>query len=159
MHEYIFKLSTLLSSINTYENKRYLQFSFPVKHKFMFNHVSWSVWRRQWHPTPVLLPGKCHGQRSLVGYRQWDHKKSYITEPLYFTLIILKRFWFSCIQLFHMISELMSQKYCNEMAAVVRISLKSKDNGRDIPGGPAVKNLPSNRDPTCCRAMRYTCHK
>ena len=25
-------------------------------------------WRRQWHPTPVLLPGKSHGQRSLVGY-------------------------------------------------------------------------------------------
>ena len=25
------------------------------------------VWRRQWHPTPVLLPGKSHGRRSLVG--------------------------------------------------------------------------------------------
>ena len=25
-------------------------------------------WRRQWHPTPVLLPGKSHGQRSLVSY-------------------------------------------------------------------------------------------
>ena len=25
------------------------------------------LWRRQWHPTPVLLPGKSHGQRSLVG--------------------------------------------------------------------------------------------
>ena len=23
------------------------------------------VWRRQWHPTPVLLPGESHGQRSL----------------------------------------------------------------------------------------------
>ena len=43
-----------------------------------------------------------------------------------------------------MISELVSQKHCNEMAAVVRISLKSKDNGRDVPGGPVVKNLPSN---------------
>jgi len=27
--------------------------------------------RRQWHPTPVLLPGKSHGWRSLVGYRPW----------------------------------------------------------------------------------------
>ena len=26
-----------------------------------------AVWRRQWHPTPALLPGKSHGQRSLVG--------------------------------------------------------------------------------------------
>ena len=25
------------------------------------------LWRRQWHPTPVLLPGKSHGRRSLVG--------------------------------------------------------------------------------------------
>ena len=29
------------------------------------------IWRRQWHPTPVLLPGKSHGQRSLVGYSPW----------------------------------------------------------------------------------------
>ena len=28
-------------------------------------------WRRQWHPTPVLLPGKSHGRRSLVGCSQW----------------------------------------------------------------------------------------
>ena len=25
-------------------------------------------WRREWQPTPVFLPGKPHGQRSLVGY-------------------------------------------------------------------------------------------
>ena len=29
-------------------------------------------WRRKWQPTPVLLPGKCHGQRSLVGYSPWE---------------------------------------------------------------------------------------
>ena len=28
-------------------------------------------WRRQWHPTPVLLPGESHGRRSLVGYNPW----------------------------------------------------------------------------------------
>ena len=28
-------------------------------------------WRRQWHPTPVLLPGKSHRQRSLVGCSPW----------------------------------------------------------------------------------------
>ena len=32
-----------------------------------FNYIYVSIWRRQWHPTPVLLPGKSHGQRSLVG--------------------------------------------------------------------------------------------
>ena len=30
-----------------------------------------SCWRRQWHPTPVLLPGKSHGQRSLEGCSPW----------------------------------------------------------------------------------------
>ena len=28
---------------------------------------------RQWHLTPVLLPGKSHGQRSLVGCSPWGH--------------------------------------------------------------------------------------
>ena len=28
-------------------------------------------WRRQWHPTPALLPGKSHGRRSLVGRSPW----------------------------------------------------------------------------------------
>ena len=27
--------------------------------------------RQQWHPTPVLLPGKSHGQRGLVGCSLW----------------------------------------------------------------------------------------
>ena len=31
-------------------------------------------WRRQWHPTPVLLPGKSHGWRSLVGCSPWLSK-------------------------------------------------------------------------------------
>ena len=30
-------------------------------------------WRRQWYPTPVLLPGKSHGWRSLVGCSSWGH--------------------------------------------------------------------------------------
>ena len=56
------------------------------------NYVRWKIWfncslceidldilplcnmparRRQWHPTPVLLPGESHGWRSLVGYSPW----------------------------------------------------------------------------------------
>ena len=34
----------------------------------------------QWHPPPGLLPGKSHGQRSLVGYSPWDHKELDTTE-------------------------------------------------------------------------------
>ena len=37
-------------------------------------------WRRKWQPTPVLLPGESHGQRSLVGYSPWGHKESDMTE-------------------------------------------------------------------------------
>ena len=33
-------------------------------------------WRREWQPTPVFLPGKSHGQRSLKGYTLWDCKES-----------------------------------------------------------------------------------
>ena len=42
------------------------------------------LWRRQWHPTPALLPGKSHGQRSLVGCSQWSRKESDTTEWLPF---------------------------------------------------------------------------
>jgi len=31
-------------------------------------------WNRKWHPILVFLPGKVHGQRSLMGYNSWDHK-------------------------------------------------------------------------------------
>ena len=39
--------------------------------------------RRQWHPTPVLLLGKSHGWRSLVGYSPWGHKEWDTTEQLH----------------------------------------------------------------------------
>ena len=41
-------------------------------------------WRRKWQPTPVLLPGKSHGLRNLVGYSSWGHKESDPTEELPF---------------------------------------------------------------------------
>ena len=47
--------------------------------------------RRQWHPTPVLLPGKSHGQRSLVGCSPWGLEEFDTTEQLHF------HFSLSCI--------------------------------------------------------------
>ena len=38
------------------------------------------TWRKTWSPTPVFLPGKSHGQRSLEGYSPRGHKESNITE-------------------------------------------------------------------------------
>ena len=40
--------------------------------------------RRQWQPTPVLLPGKSHGWRSLVGCSPWGRQESDTTERLHF---------------------------------------------------------------------------
>ena len=43
-----------------------------------------ATWRRQWHPTPVLLPGKSHGRRSLVGCGPRGHYEADMTERLHF---------------------------------------------------------------------------
>ena len=45
--------------------------------------------RRQWHPTPVLLPGKSHGWRSLVGYSPWGRWESDTTERFHFHFSLL----------------------------------------------------------------------
>ena len=50
------------------------------------------IQRRKWQPTPVLLPGKYHGWRSLVGYSPWGHKESDRTERLHF-LSFSSSFW------------------------------------------------------------------
>ena len=44
--------------------------------------------RRQWHPTPVLLPGKSHGWRSLVGCSPWGREESDTTEQLPFHFLL-----------------------------------------------------------------------
>ena len=45
--------------------------------QFLGGEIPWS---RKWQPTPVFLPEEFHGQRSLVGYSPWDHKKLDTTE-------------------------------------------------------------------------------
>ena len=44
--------------------------------------VGKTPWRRKWQPTPVFLPGKSHGQRSLMGYSPWSCKESDTAERL-----------------------------------------------------------------------------
>ena len=53
--------------------------------------TAWHRQRRRWHPTPALLPGKSHGQRSLVGCSPWGQEESDTTERLHF------HFSLSCI--------------------------------------------------------------
>ena len=56
-----------------------------------FRTMAVHIRRRQWHSTPVLLPGKSHGQRSLVGSSPWGREESDMTERLHF------HFSLSCI--------------------------------------------------------------
>ena len=50
-----------------------------------------TMWEaQQWHPTPVLLPGKSHGWRSVVGYSPWGRKESDMTEQLHFHVSIVQ---------------------------------------------------------------------
>ena len=64
-------------------------FSYCLLNVFNINY--YEIRRRQWHPTPVLLPGKSHGWRSLVGCSPWGREESDATERLHF------HFSLSCI--------------------------------------------------------------
>ena len=93
----VFRFSdTLYAEVNTTEGKR-LSFQPLYRHHKFLGVITiimsipplWfyicvcvcvCVWRRQWHPTPVLLPGKSHGWRSLVGCSPWGHTELDMTE-------------------------------------------------------------------------------
>ena len=53
---------------------------------FTFMH-----WRRKWQPTPLFLPGKSHGRRSLMGCSPWGRKESDTTERLHFHFHALEK--------------------------------------------------------------------
>ena len=62
-----------------------------MKENSLLSDVITISWKRRWHPTPVLLPGKSHGWRSLVGCSPWGREESDTTEWLHF------HFSLSCI--------------------------------------------------------------
>ena len=59
-----------------------------VKHFLLAANI---LQRRQWHPTPALLPGKSHGQRSLVGCSPWGCEESDTTERFHFHFYTLEK--------------------------------------------------------------------
>ena len=99
---YIKELNAVACAIN-FKSLKFASFSFLLtilkviqvlesyfsRPSFVLN--SSVIWRRQWHPTPVLLPGKSHGWRSLVGCSPWGRWESGTTEWLHF------HFSLSCI--------------------------------------------------------------
>ena len=50
-------------------------------------------WRRKWQPTPVLLPGKSCGWRSLIHYSPWGHKELDTTERLHSDMQMTPHLW------------------------------------------------------------------
>ena len=56
----------------------------PFLYKTLFAIIYCMIWRRRWHPTPVLLPGKSRGWRSPVGCSPWGCSESDRTELLHF---------------------------------------------------------------------------
>ena len=71
----------------------FLLLKYENAHKFRLSFIKYCTypWRRRWHTTPVLLPGKSHGRRSLVGCSPWGLEESDTTERLHF------HFSLSCI--------------------------------------------------------------
>ena len=80
-------LKTNILLICSYYNLR----CYAIAEGFFFTTSYTISQRRQWHPTPVLLPGKSHGWRSLVDGNPWGRKESETTERLHF------HFSLSCI--------------------------------------------------------------
>ena len=73
------------------EVKGYSSPEVPFSGRNSINITHTNPRRRQWQPTPVLLPGKSHGRRSLVGCSPWGREELDTTERLRF------HFSLSCI--------------------------------------------------------------
>ena len=92
LHVY-FKVQVLFYSLKKALGQRFDVFSFPhpdllyLSCDYIVTHATF-LWRRQWHPTPVLLPGRSHGRKSLVGCSPWGVKSqtrlSDFTFPFHF---------------------------------------------------------------------------
>ena len=76
---------SIFNSDMLWDFKSFLNISHLSLQAFAFFKMKMSVYLlpTQWHPTPVLLPGKSHGQRSLVGCSPWGREESDTTEWLH----------------------------------------------------------------------------
>ena len=79
-------VSLLIFSLDDLSIDIYQVSQSPTTIILLFISSFMALGRRQWQPTPVFLPGKSHGRRSLVGYSPWGLKESDTTEQLHFHL-------------------------------------------------------------------------
>ena len=90
LHELVFSLSDHIMAASVQKTSVWVLcwFFFSVLFQSiivgMLGRIVLYYRRRQWHPTPVLLPGKSHGRRSLVGCSPWGREESARAERLHF---------------------------------------------------------------------------
>ena len=120
---------------------------------------------RQWHPTPVLLPGKSHGRRSLVGCSSWGRYESDTTERLHFHFSLScigegngNPLQCSCLEnprdggawwaAVYGVAQSRTRLKCFSSSSggweAVLCNMVKKDLFGDFPGGPVVKNPSCN---------------
>ena len=82
-HKAPFSLVLALAATTKYISANFISATTTLNTNF--GHITYTIyWRRQWQPTPVLLPGKAHGRRRLVGCNSWGRWESDTTEQLHF---------------------------------------------------------------------------
>ena len=65
--------------------------------EYIYKHI-YIYWRRQWHPTLVLLPGKPHGWRSLVGCSPWGREDWATSLSLFTFMWNVNPLQYSCLE-------------------------------------------------------------
>ena len=84
---------TFPQSGGTWASKMQLKISSRLVFVFALIFAVFQSWRRQWQPTPVLLPGKSHGQRSLVGCSHGVARSRTRLSDFTFTFLHWRRKW------------------------------------------------------------------
>ena len=78
-HPYIFN-HILHTPLEASQVAQWERIHLPMQ-EMQVRSLGWQItWSGKWQPTPVFLPGKFHGQKSLAGYSPWDCKKLDLTE-------------------------------------------------------------------------------
>ena len=94
---YLLKITELTSSRDEiWTQVVWLQNLQLILHSFSFNEIYTSYGRKQWHPTPMLLPGESQGRGSLVGCSPWGRWRvghDWVTSLSLFTFVHWRRKW------------------------------------------------------------------
>ena len=119
-------VATGLERVSFHSNPKERQCQRMLKLSHNCTHLT--CWRRKWQPSPVPLPGKLHGQRSVVGYSPWGRKESDTTEQLHFTSLC---FTSHAIKVMLKILQARLQQYVNHEPPDVQAGFRKGRGTRD----------------------------